>query len=614
MREPARLELVREHQFRQSKNNPTLFIEGFGQVLSVGKGWQPWKLWPHQHQIVESKFEAIRVARSIDLQHNDELLLGERHVDLKSRQIGFTSIACALAVQDMMFNENHPWILVSQGLEEAKGTLATKVSQFYSKLPGWLRARGPAVEVDTKEVFGFSNGSSILSIPSTAHSARSKAVFGVIFDEAAFMEDAEGVFAALDPLCYGPLFMFSTANGMGNMFHSTYLESKEPGSVWRSSFYSWHVVPGRSEKWYGSQVRKYRNKEHLLAQEHPSNEMEAFLRSGRTALPVDLISEKADFKPPEFLLDVTMLNNTEEGLRRAVLEPSAEPMFGLSVWSPPAISRWPDGSLYRKPNYVISCDSAEGLEIGDFSTIVVADAGTGERVATMRSRVSIHYLGPILEILGYWYHTALLIVERNASGLVPLEHLRQVGYPRLYRQLNLAQIQLSDRTPRYGWHTSNLSKPTMVHDWVKALEEGRVILHDQMVAVEASTFVVDKRGRFVAKEPNHDDLLMAEFLVQQGIEDSPQFPVIWVDPTPGPLTMGELFGITSRSEPRRGVALAKPIGGGMEFAAPARSFQIRSPHANAEPGSGDGDQGQDSEDPVTWYSDPREGRPVQRRR
>jgi hypothetical protein len=603
---PSRTDLFREHQFRQARDNPTLFIEGFGQVLVVGKGWQPWKLWPHQHEIVADKFRAIQIARSIDLQANDELLLGERHVDLKSRQVGFTSIACALAVQDMMFNEDHPWILVSQGLEEAKGTLSTKVSQFYSKLPGWLRARGPTVEVDTKEVFGFSNGSSILSIPSTAHSARSKAVFGVIFDEAAFMEDAEGVFAALDPLCYGPMFVFSTANGMGNMFHSTYLESKEPGSVWRSSFYSWHVVPGRSDKWYAAQQRKYRNKEHLLAQEHPSSEAEAFLRSGRTALPVDLIDEKSQFRPPEFLLDTTLLNNSQVALERAVLPPVAEPLFGLSVWEPPAILRWPDGSLYQKPNYVVSCDSAEGLEIGDFSTIVVANVETGERVATMRNRVSIHYLGPILEILGYWYHTALIIVERNASGLVPLEYLRQVGYPRMYRQLNLAQIQLADRTPRYGWHTSNQTKPTMIHDWVKALEEDRIILHDQMMAVEASTFIIDKRGRFIAKEPNHDDLLMADFLCQQAIEDSPQFPVQWQDPMPGPPTMGELFGIGQRTEPVRGVALARPIGGGLVMSGPVHSFEIRRPDASASAGSLGSEADEGDEDPVVWYSDPRE--------
>ena len=102
----------------------------------------------------------------------------------------------------------------------------------------------------------------------------------------------------------------------------------------------------------------------------------------------------------------------------------------------------------------------------------------------------------------------------------------------------------------------------MIHDWIKALEEDRIILHDQMIAVEASTFIVDKRGRFLAKEPNHDDLLMADFLVQQGIEDSPQFPVQWQDPNPGPPTFGDLFGIAHRDEPVRGVALAKPIGGG----------------------------------------------------
>ena len=611
MSAPSRLELWREHQFRTARDNPILFIEGFGQVLTVGKGWQPWKLWPHQHQIVEDKFGAIKRARSIDLVNNEVLQLGERHCDLKSRQVGFTSISCALAVQDMMFNEDHPWILVSQGLDEAKGTLATKVSQFYSKLPGWLRARGPAVEVDTKEIFGFANGSSILSIPSTAHSARSKAVFGVIFDEAAFMEDAEGVFAALDPLCYGPLFMFSTANGMGNMFHQTYLESKEPGSSWRSTFYSWRVVPGRTDKWYEAQVRKYRNKEHLLAQEHPSSEAEAFLRSGRTALPVDLIAEKADYRPPSFLLDATLLNNSVESLRRAVLTPDAEPVFGVSVWDPPRIERNYDGTLHRAPNYVVSCDSAEGLEHGDYSSMVVADAATGERVATMRSRISIHYLGPLIEIIGYWYHTALVIVERNASGLVPLEYLRQAGYPRMYRQLEMATIQLADRTPRYGWQTSPTTKPSMVHDWVKALEEDRIILHDQMMSVEASTFIVDKRGRFSAKAPNHDDLLMADFLVQQGIEDSPQFPPIFVDPAPGPPTFGELFGIGSQSEPVRGVALGRPIGGGPTLRAPVHSFEIRTPDASTQtrPGNGQGDT--DEEDTFFEYSDPRTGTALQ---
>ena len=572
------------------------------------------RLWPHQHEIVNDKFGAIKRARTIDLQANETLQLGERHCDLKSRQVGFTSISCALAVQDMMFNEDHPWILVSQGLDEAKGTLATKVSQFYSKLPGWLRQRGPNVEVDTKEVFGFSNGSSILSIPSTAHSARSKAVFGVIFDEAAFMEDAEGVFAALDPLCYGPLFMFSTANGMGNMFHSTYLESKEPGSVWRSTFYSWRVVPGRSDKWYEAQVRKYRNKEHLLAQEHPGNDMEAFLRSGRTALPVDLITEKADYRPPAFLLDATLLADSFDSLRVAVLPPSAEPFYGISVWEPPRVERNLDGSLHQPPNYVVACDSAEGLEHGDYSTIVVGDAHTGERVATMRSHISIHHLGPVLEILGYWYHTALVIVERNASGLVPLEYLRQVGYPRMYRQLDLATIQLSDRTPRYGWHTSTQNKPSMIHDWIRALEDDEIILHDQMMSVEASTFIIDKRGRFSAKAPNHDDLLMCDFLLQQGIEDTPQFPVTWIDPLPGPPTFGDLFGGVSQVEPVRGVALARPIGGGLTSRAPVHSFEIRRPDAGAEARPIHGEGNQDEPDTFYEYSDPREGQAAQGRR
>ena len=600
-RRHSRLELVREHQFRTGREDPAFFIEEWGSVLQVGKGWVPFKLWPHQHEIVTDKFQMIRAPVITPSAEDAGIELGPRSVDLKSRQVGFTTLACALSVHDMMFNESHPWILVSQGLDEAKGTLSTKISQFYSRLPRWVRAKGPNVTVDTKEEFGFDNGSSILSIPSTAHSARSKAVFGVIFDEAAFMEDAEAVLAALDPLCYGPLFMFSTANGMGNLFHRTYLDSLKPGSVWKSSFYPWSVVPGRTQKWYESQQRKLRESPHILAQEHPNNPAEAFLRSGRTALPVESIEAKASYMPPAFCLDLMLINDTMEGLRRAVLPPEAEPLYGLNVWEVPQIERNADGTLHRKPNYVISCDSAEGLEHGDYSAIVVADAYSGERVATMRSKIPIHYLGPVLETLGYWYHTALLVVERNAAGLVPLEHLRQAGYPRVYRQLDLAALQLSDRTPRFGWTTSNLTKPTMIHDWIKALEEDRIILHDVLISVEAQTYVVDKRGRYGAMSPNHDDLLSADFLVQQGIEDVPQFPPIFSDPRPGPMTFGDLFGPHTRRPENAGVALGTPIGDSVRHHT-AVSFQIRSADAEARRG----DSEDESSDIVYERSDPRE--------
>jgi len=584
-----------------------MFIESWGEVLQVGRGWSPFTLWPHQREIVQAKYGAIR--KSIDfaagLDYSDPNLdlseLGERHVDLKSRQVGFTTITCALSVHDMMFNKNHPWILVSQGLEEAKGTLATKVSQFYSRLPQWVRTRGPNVAVDTKEEFGFDNGSSILSIPSTAHSARSKAVFGVIFDEAAFMEDAAAVLAALDPLCYGPLFMFSTANGMGDLFHRTYLDSLEDNSAWVSSFYPWSVVPGRTEKWYEAQERKHRKTPHILAQEHPRNPTEAFLRSGRTALPIDMIEEKAQFMPPAFKLDVTLLNGTKEGLRRAVTPPDAEPFYEVKVWEVPRIDRNLDGTLHRNPSYVIGCDTAEGLEHGDYTAISVADAYTGERVATMRSRLAVHYVGPLLEELGYWYHSALIIVERNASGLVPLEHLRQNGYPRLYRQMDIAAIQLSDRTPRYGWLTTTLTKPTMIHDWVKALEEDRIILHDHIAAVEASTYVVDKRGRFGASNENHDDLLNADFICQQGIEDSPMYPPIFVDPTPGPPTFADVFGALAKPSQQRGVALAPNSG---HASRTRRTFEMRRIDESA-PGPQDGGSQGFTEAVTHEYADPR---------
>ena len=165
-----------------------------------------------------------------------------RNVALKARQIGWTTLGNAFALWSALFHSDLPWLQVSVGQDEAAEALSQKYKVPYSMLPGWMRRALPQVVRDTNEEFKFDNGSGMLALPSTARSGRSRAVYGVLFDEAAFMENAEEVLAGIDPMCYGPLFMFSTANGMGNTFHSTWTESMNDDSLWDAKFYPWGVV------------------------------------------------------------------------------------------------------------------------------------------------------------------------------------------------------------------------------------------------------------------------------------------------------------------------------------------------------------------------------------
>jgi len=460
------------------------------------------------------------------------------------------------------------------GQDEAAKALTLKLKQPYSMLPSWLRRRLPQVTKDTGEEFNFDNGSGMQAVPSTARSGRSLAVYGVLFDEAAFMETPEEVFAGLEAMTYGPMFVFSTANGMGDFFHSTWLESELLDSEWDQKFYPWTVVPGRTQEWYDTKLRTYRGKEHVFYQEYPATPTEAFLRSGRTAFDLEHLDKTQPWSEATFKIDLNLISVVDaDSIERARFPITESRDLELHVWEEPLVSRNDDGTIHQKPNYVVSCDVAEGLEHGDYTAISVRNVNTNEQVAASLTHIPIFNLGSVLEVIGYWYHSALVVVERNNFGLVPLQYLQEHHYPRLYRMDTIAEMKRGDRTPRYGWITSRASKPKMVQDLAKSFQLEDVRIHDRRFLQQASAFVADGKGGYSAEAPNHDDMVMAEMRAEQGYVDSPRFPLTWMDPEPGPMTMGELFARTPIGS-SVGSALSKPIGDRPEERSVVRSFEI----------------------------------------
>ena len=184
-------------------------------------GWELFSLRDYQESEVKLFEEACRRE-------------AVREVRLKARQVGFTTLEVAGAFHNVFFNDNHPWLIASQTEDDAKATLTNRVKTPYKKLRLWMQARGPTITDNNSEKMTFDNGSYLESIPATSGAGRSSSVFGVLTDEFAFVENGADLYAALDPLCYGPMFVFSTANGMGNAFHSQWLEAQKSDSAWNS--------------------------------------------------------------------------------------------------------------------------------------------------------------------------------------------------------------------------------------------------------------------------------------------------------------------------------------------------------------------------------------------
>lgn len=553
-------EVAREVEWRRCERDPLYFLENYWHIQVIGKGWEIIKPYVFQRE----DFSAIHAAAYGTAK--------DRQIRLKARQIGWTTIGAAYCFWSAWFHADTPWLIASQGEKDAQRTLSLRIKQPYLRLPAWMRERGPKLTSDNQEQMDFDNGSRIVAIPSTSASARGDAVYGVLMDEAAFMDNAVELYGALDPLCYGPMFVFSTANGMGNFFHDTWNDAQLSDSEWSSSFRPWSARPDRDQKWYERTKRKYRTQPWLFYQEYPTTPAEAFAKSGRTAWDLESLKTQGHWCEPEARYDLTLF--TSDNPEAARITSDTERDLELWVWEPPTVERNEHGIVLRKPNFVVGVDVSEGLDHGDRSSIVVTNANTLEVVATFRGHIPVEDLGAVCETIGYWYHTALVVVERNNMGLVPLVYLQEARYPRLYRMESIA-VRGGVRTPRYGWHTNRSTKPKMVIEFGKALRDDVLLLHDERLLEEAATFIADGKGSYGASSGNYDDHVLGHLISYQGALDAGQYPIVWVDPTPGPLTIGQMLeAMDNATKDPKGFALGRPIGQATTTYRERHSFEV----------------------------------------
>jgi hypothetical protein len=466
-------EIEQEIEWRLCKRDLRYFLENYWHIEWVEadkngvfrkRGWKKFTLRDYQIEDLELIMRGL-----------SEDPDATRQLWLKARQVGQTTLVVAAAFWDVFFHDDHSWLIAAQTEDDAQSTLLNRIKIPYSKLPEWMRARGPQPVTQNTEELAFDNGSLIESIPATAKSGRGGSKHGVIVDESAFIDVMADLYAALEPLTYGPMFVFSTANGMGNWFHDKWLDSEMPDSEWIGNFHAWSVVPGRDERWYERQKRKMRGTPWLFYQEYPASPTEAFAKSGRSAFPAELLDAHC-WCDPTARYDISRIDydadDVDAMLEAAELAPEVPADLELWVWHHPYVERDEYGTAVRAPNFVVFADVAVGLEHGDYSAVTVWDANTGEVVATMLSHIPIEDLGEFLEWLGYYYLTALVLVEMNNNGLVPIVDLQRAHYPRLYRQEKFGQLPTGDQgkyKPRYGWLTNAATKPKMVHDFNKAL-------------------------------------------------------------------------------------------------------------------------------------------------
>lgn len=423
---------------------------------------------------------------------------------LKARQLGFSTLIQGSGYSLLRSQENYRAVTIShQG--DATERLYDKSTTFLAHdlaKPPMKRNRTGAME------FADTHSSHYIGTAGSKTFGRGDTLHYIHASEVAFWDDPETLMTGLlEALTIdGFVFAESTPNGIGGYFYRLWHEAPQNG--WLPLFYPWwwedayrlgyvesELLPLREDEQYLvdrygldlNQIAWRRDKiltlKHLFLQEYPEDPETCFLSSG---LPY---------------FDSMVLRTLE---RTTIKEPISDDR-GLRVWQDPVPSR----------SYVVGSDVSEGLTGGDYSVSQIIDAASGEQVAKLRGLWPIDHFARLTAELAHKYNDALWAIERNNHGHACISvALNQCHYENLYRHEEY-NARMGERSTRYGFPTTQTSKPVLLSDLDAALTDGSLVVHDAQTLGELRTMHWNGKGGVEAVTGCHDDDVMALGIAQQ---------------------------------------------------------------------------------------------------
>ena len=218
----------------------------------------------------------------------------------------------------------------------------------------------------------------------------------------------------------------------------------------------------------------------LFHQEYPLTVEEAFIFSGR----------------PRFAMD--MLRKLKGSCRQPIATENLLDLYEL----PETLSK-----------YILGCDTSEGLETGDNSSVVILNARTFSVSAHYSGKMAPDILASFIKTWAEKFNNALCVVESNNHGLVTLNYLKEI-YSRIYYRKTFDK-QANEWQEKIGWQTSSRTKPLLISVLDKALRDGLDIKSAKIVD-ELMTYVIEEDGSTNASEGKKDDDVIATALAVQG--------------------------------------------------------------------------------------------------
>lgn len=337
----------------------------------------------------------------------------------------------------------------------------------------------------------------------------------------------------------------STAKGVGNFFHRTWLRAVKGKNEYTAVFVPWYMIDiyqRTVHEGYEEFIRSMDEYERMLFRfgatleaiayyrdmlngefvdnpkgiknEFPSTPEEAFQSTGNNFYPIEYVERlRAGVQDPILIGDIAGAEPTGEKALQD-LKVFAQSNGNLRIWKDiderPAVS----------DRYLVVVDIGGHSENSDNSVICVfdrywmneRDLGVPEVVAEWCGHIEWDLLAWKAAQIATYYGNALLVVESNTLETKGSQgnHFNTLlstiaeYYPNLYRRTKAEQL-VKGGTIRYGFHTNPSTKPMVCDFQLMVLREDMYIERCAEAVDEHSTFEIKENGELGAVEGNRDD-------------------------------------------------------------------------------------------------------------
>ena len=431
-------------EYKRCMDDPAYFARNYVKVIHLDKGLVPFNLYPYQEKMFSS-FNSNRF-----------------NIVLACRQSGKSISSCAYLLWYVLFKpEKNVAILANKAATSRE--MLSRITLMLENLPFFLQ---PGCKELNKGSIAFSNNSKIFAAATSSSSIRGQSVNLLYMDEFAFVQDATTFYTSTYPVISSgkdtKVIITSTANGIGNMFHTLWTGAVQKTNQFQPFTVDWWDVPGRDEAWKEQTIN---NTSQLQFNQEFGN---SFLGNGTTLI-------------------------------------NGEKLLGMQAETP--IYTQGAVSVYRKPEidheYLMFVDVSKGRG-HDYSTFNIIDVTEQpfQQVATFRDNMISPLLFPD-HIYKYAtsYNKAMVVIENNDAGAIVCNGLYyDLEYDNMFVESYVKSggigVTMNKKVKRIG--CSNIKD---------LIEENTLIIRDAETIIELSCFEGNGTS-YEASPGNHDDLVM----------------------------------------------------------------------------------------------------------